>query len=44
MEMDVLGVCIHNYWISGLHSSSGILNTRKHNFSEKWVCFRIEVS
>jgi hypothetical protein len=24
----------HNYWIFGLHPSSGILETRKHNVSE----------
>jgi hypothetical protein len=28
-----------NYWAYGLCSSSGILNTRKHNVSET-ICFR----
>jgi hypothetical protein len=27
-------VSSQNYWVSGLYSSSGILNTRKHNVSE----------
>jgi hypothetical protein len=26
-----------NHWISGLRSSSGILNARKHNVSGKWI-------
>jgi hypothetical protein len=35
-----------NYWVSGLCSSSGILNTRKHNVSEigsvfETLCFLI---
>jgi hypothetical protein len=27
------------YWVFGLRPSSGILKTKKHTFSEPWLCF-----
>jgi hypothetical protein len=36
-------VLVQNYWVSGLCPSSGILNTRKYNLLENWICFHPQV-